>query len=298
MDIGEKIKEIRIAKCMTQAQLAGDFITRNMLSLIENGAAKPSLTTVQYLAERLKIPVGYLLAEDNENHIYKKMYNMENIKRAFTDGDYRICRDICRSIEVCDDELYLILACCDAGIAKEEFFFGKLRSSVRFFEEALEYDAKTIYSNGVIRAEATVYLRYMRRISPTLIADVAEMETCDEMSLSDRICGYVIALEKIESKDLNIIENTMNTYCANQETPLTVHIKARHAMMSADYVRAKNLLINILNLQERIADPILYSVFHDLEICSRELDDYRGAYEYSADKVNLLERMLAEVDDI
>ena len=51
-------------------------------------------------------------------------------------------------------------------------------------------------------------------------------------------------------------------------------------------------------MQERIADPILYSVFFDLEICSREMGDFKGAYEYSADKVNLLERMLAEAEEL
>ena len=41
--IGEKIKALRISKRMTQSELAGDQITRNMLSLIENGSALPSL---------------------------------------------------------------------------------------------------------------------------------------------------------------------------------------------------------------------------------------------------------------
>jgi transcriptional regulator with XRE-family HTH domain len=32
MNVGEKIRELRLAKLMTQAELAGDHITRNMLS--------------------------------------------------------------------------------------------------------------------------------------------------------------------------------------------------------------------------------------------------------------------------
>ena len=43
MNIGEKIKRLRTAKLMTQADLVGDVITRNMLSQIENGVANPSL---------------------------------------------------------------------------------------------------------------------------------------------------------------------------------------------------------------------------------------------------------------
>jgi hypothetical protein len=37
---------------------------------------------------------------------------------------------------------------------------------------------------------------------------------------------------------------------------------------------------------------LMYCVFCDLEICCREQSDFRGAYEYSQNKVTLLERML------
>ena len=43
MNIGKKIKKLRTSKLMTQSELAGSEITRNMLSRIENDAASPSL---------------------------------------------------------------------------------------------------------------------------------------------------------------------------------------------------------------------------------------------------------------
>ena len=73
MNIGEKIKDLRQSKMMTQQQLAGDMITRNMLSRIENGAALPSVPTVVYLADRLNIPAGYLLADDKDAFLYQKI---------------------------------------------------------------------------------------------------------------------------------------------------------------------------------------------------------------------------------
>jgi len=63
MKIGERIKAIRTSKCITQKQLVGDHITRNMLSRIENGAAMPSVPTIMYLAEKLNVPVGFLLSK-------------------------------------------------------------------------------------------------------------------------------------------------------------------------------------------------------------------------------------------
>jgi hypothetical protein len=37
---------------------------------------------------------------------------------------------------------------------------------------------------------------------------------------------------------------------------------------------------------------MLYFIFSDLEVCCRELSDYRGAYEYSGDKTGMLEKFL------
>lgn len=297
MDIGSKIKKLRIDKAMTQSQLVGDYMTRNMLSRIENGVVKPSLTTVVYISERLKVPVGYLLAEGEGELIYKKIYHMENIKRALKDGNYRICRDLCLSTLCNDDEIYFILARCDIGIAKEEFFFGRLRSAVRFFEEAVEYDSQTFYSDGLIRSEAAIYMNFLHRISPMLLIDASDIDKCDKILPNDHMCRYMMSLENLDSDNDSIIKNMLDNECSSEGTPLLVHIRARYSMKNKDYQTAQSLLKKILNMQERIADPILYMVFSDLEICSREMSDFKGAYEYSADKVNLLERMLADVGE-
>lgn len=65
-EIGSKIRALRLSRHLTQSSLAGDCITRNMLSLIENGNAAPSLSTLSALAERLEVPVGYFFAADDE----------------------------------------------------------------------------------------------------------------------------------------------------------------------------------------------------------------------------------------
>ena len=54
--LGKKIKEARLAKKMTQKEVVGNFITRNMLSQIESGNAMPSLKTLKYLSQVLDLP--------------------------------------------------------------------------------------------------------------------------------------------------------------------------------------------------------------------------------------------------
>ena len=63
-ELGKKIKEARLAKKMTQAEVVGDFITRNMLSQIESGTAMPSVKTLSYLAGVLGLSTEQLLPAD------------------------------------------------------------------------------------------------------------------------------------------------------------------------------------------------------------------------------------------
>lgn len=64
MELGERLKRAREEAGLTQLALCGDTVTRNMLSQIENGAAHPSLETLQALAQRLGKPVSYFLGEE------------------------------------------------------------------------------------------------------------------------------------------------------------------------------------------------------------------------------------------
>jgi tetratricopeptide (TPR) repeat protein len=59
--IGARIKSLRKEAGMTQTELAGGEMTKSMLSQIENNLAMPSMKNLQYIAERLKRPVSYLL---------------------------------------------------------------------------------------------------------------------------------------------------------------------------------------------------------------------------------------------
>ncbi len=48
MGIGQQIRSARMEMGLSQRQLCGDVITRNMLSQIENGTATPSLATLPW----------------------------------------------------------------------------------------------------------------------------------------------------------------------------------------------------------------------------------------------------------
>ncbi len=64
MTLGQRIREARLDKRLTQQELVGEYITRNMLSKIENDSATPSVRTLEYLAERLGLSPGEFLSGD------------------------------------------------------------------------------------------------------------------------------------------------------------------------------------------------------------------------------------------
>lgn len=287
---------MRVAKLMTQSELAGNKITRNMLSCIENGSAQPSLSTVVYIAGRLNVPVGFLLAEEGDEIVYQKMNSLANIKRAFKAGDLAGCRSLCLS--ACpepDDEIRLLLATCDAGIACEAFRQGKLRLCCRYFDEALRYADECLYPLPQITAEATVYFGYMEtRISPMLSSDVLDAERGETVRDESAFARYVRALEALEQGDngpatefLSDSETGANRFYFN-------HLRAEGAMANGLYRDAKTVLLRMLNGEEPLDAVGLYAVLCDLEICCRETEDFKGAYRYTNEKVQLLEQLLKE----
>ena len=64
MELGQRLKSARLEMGLSQRQLCGDVITRNMLSQIEHGTAHPSMETLRYLASRLGKPISYFLEEN------------------------------------------------------------------------------------------------------------------------------------------------------------------------------------------------------------------------------------------
>ena len=84
MTMGQRILAARLAAGMSQRELAGEEITRNMLSSLEHDTANPSVATLLYLSRQLGKPVGWFLGEDGPSEAVA----------AFESGDYRRAREL------------------------------------------------------------------------------------------------------------------------------------------------------------------------------------------------------------
>ena len=86
MTIGEKIRLARQEAGLSQRQLCGQQVTRNMLSQIENGSARPSVDTLTYFAAQLGKPVSYFLDEDSLSSPNQAI--MASARAAYAAHDY------------------------------------------------------------------------------------------------------------------------------------------------------------------------------------------------------------------
>ncbi len=161
-ELGKRIREARLAKKMTQSELVGDFITRNMLSRIESGNACPSVKTLEYLAQRLELPPGSLISdealpesESNESDLLLKA------KQLYISKDYDNATDIALQLETgCfSDEAIAILARCYLERAKQAADKKEYGMAAKLAGSAMDYSDEGIYKSREITTEATLLLR-------------------------------------------------------------------------------------------------------------------------------------------
>lgn len=267
LTLGEKIKRARTEQGITQSQLCGDFITRNMLSKIENGNAVPSLPTIEYIAGELDIPIGYFLSDSGE-FAYRKEKLLPRIKNEFRARNYRECIRLCESLPDGDDEINYILSYSYCRLAAEHYRAGSFSEAKSMFECAAAYSEKTIYDSGRLKQTSEAYIELMSG------ADI----TVHDRDIEAMI--YISVISAVPEKIDAAGENAVNGICdiLVKDKVYNKHLNARLEMAKGGYSAAKELLLSA------IADGGGYSVqvrcmlYADLEECCTHTGDFETAY--------------------
>ena len=84
--LGSRIRQLRREQKLTLEQLAGDRLTKGMLSLIENGKAQPSMESLHHIAQQLKVDVSSLLGEEVES-FRELMLEVEELRHLIMSDD-------------------------------------------------------------------------------------------------------------------------------------------------------------------------------------------------------------------
>ena len=276
MKIGEKIKAIRKEKKMTQSALAGQRMTRNMLSSIERGAANPSLETMEYIAKRLGTPLAYFFSDSDDLYFFEKEKSIKRIRDAFAAKSYKHCIEMCLGLSDCDDEIAYILSICYFEIGKKETLNGSFSTAEKHFSAFDRYSALTRYDLRIYKSLKKMFSCIIKNIqAPLLEFDSSEFYSTVEATSDFEFYRYLIH---------------------DYDYPFKNQIYSKHAKAKREIGdRAyRDAVVTLLEI-ENDKNPkdynvyVMFGVYSDLEQCYKLLFDFENAYRYASKKLSLLE---------
>lgn len=255
MKLGERLRQERLAQGLSQRQLCGDVITRNMLSQIENGAAKPSVDTLTYLASRLRKPVGFFMEDEapssNQTAILRARVayeekEWERLEAAL--NDYK-------APDLFDEEFYLLrerelLYRAEAAIAENRRQFA-----LELLAEAAIAEEKSIYAASAWK-EKRIFLQ--ARIAPETVRLPQEDERLVLLAQQALLEGKAERCEALLA-------------ACEEQGRIWWRLQGEVAWVQGRYAQATDAF-------STVEEPALYG---KLEECYRLLGDYKRAYEYA-----------------
>ena len=260
MELGEKLRQARLEAGLSQRQLCGEEITRNMLSLIENGSAKPSMKTLQYLAARLGKSVSYFLEETAV--LSPNQAVMASVRQLYDAGKY--------------------------SEAKQELEQYRSPDPVYDREKDLLWELLRLeLAQEAIRQERYRYAAQLLQQAPADTTYLAEDLNRRRLLLLGRIPGQRIAgqLPSLDEALLLRAESALEAGCLSRAVHLLEAMDHRdqprwHLLRGTVCLQQQNWEEAAAHLQIAETD-FSRQVLPLLETCCRELGDFRKAYEYA-----------------
>lgn len=287
--LGQKVKEARLAKQMTQKDLAGDFITRNMLSQIENDSATPSIKTIEHIAMMLQKPISYFM-DQTQSHVESGL--IEELLTGYEQKGYIECIE---KIEVHFDLFpragsnnllrNIYMNCCMKAAAQYKDI-GEYEKSKLIYEKVLKYESDLIFESDVV-----LYNVYSH------LAEVSSyLETVEESKAFDdkakNIVNKMLASRVIQGIYISFVEGNYDEVIRRISSleiiELDEYNKGRYYMMigsayyyKEDYHRAIKFLEHAIDYyKDKPYNSVLELIYDELSKSYSHLEQYKEAYEY------------------
>ena len=260
MELGEKLKHARIAAGLSQRQLCGEEITRNMLSLIENGSAKPSMKTLQYLAGRLGKNVSFFLEETAV--LSPNQQVMASVRQLYDTGQFAQAADLLETYQA-PDPVY---------DREKEILWVLLR--LELAKEAIRQE-RFLYATELLKQtpiESAYFTEELHRRKLLLLGSVPGQRVSDQLPSLDE----ELLLRSSESLDAKAFPRALHLLEAmeHRDTPKWHLLRGRVCFAQQQWAEAAEYLQQAETVFPKEVCPLL-------ESCFRELGDFRKAYDYA-----------------
>lgn len=259
MELGQRIKQARLEMGLSQRQLCGEAITRNMLSLIENGSARPSMDTLRYLAGQLGKPVGYFLEEGSA--LSPNAAVMAKARQAAPKAALELLKDYRAPDEHFDAERYLLEVTVCFALAEQALEDGKPGLAGHYLTRVRDAGEQTPYYTQEHERRRLLLLGRTGLEAAGVVAEL--LPDCTEELL-------LRARAALERKDpaaaqalLDVVQDRSRTYHALQAEVFFARQKYGQAAQHF----------------EALGDD--RKVYARLEQCYRELGNFERAYYYA-----------------
>lgn len=260
MELGEKLRQARLEAGLSQRQLCGDAITRNMLSQIEHGTAKPSMKTLQYLSGRLGKSVSYFLEETAV--VSPNQEVMDSARTLYDAREFsktaEILEDYCAPDAVYDREKEILGLVTHLALAQQALDAGRERYALELLQKA---DVKTAYGHEALNRQRLLLLGRIRGQSvcsqlPSLDEELLlRAEDALSFGSSERAAHLLEAMESRSSSRWYLLRGETFLACKDYKNAARCFHGAEEAYPGETAPK--------------------------LELCYRELNDFKRAYEYA-----------------
>lgn len=262
MDLGKRIRQARLEAGLSQRQLCAGQITRNMLSLIESGSARPSMETLGYIAKQLGKPVGYFLGETSGSANGELM---TFLRQAPAEEILRRLPEYCAPDDVYDRERYFLEAMACLELAEKAYAEEKLAYCHSLLEQGKRAGEKTpFYTAETERARLLLCYR-CKKGSP------AELKNALPDWEEEVLLRAEAALPENPDECIALLRLL-------KDSPKQQYLLGEAYLQKKDYRQAA-----VFYEQATAWGQQVYS---RLELCYRELSDYEKAYFYACKQRN------------
>lgn len=257
MELGQRLRQLRIEQGLSQRQLCGDVITRNMLSQIENGTARPSMDTLSYLSARLGKPISFFLEEEGTQ--MPNLAVMERARRFYAEKSWsQLLSQLQQYREEdggFDEERWLLQALCLMELAEGEE--DKVYAQ-QLLQEAAEAGKQTPYYTAELER---------RRLLQLTEINASLALPCDDRAL-------MLRAEHMLQKDKPELAAALLDSCDDRACARWFYLRGEAAYRTAHYTDA-------VSCYRKAEERYPGQCYQRLEECYRALDDYKMAYEYA-----------------